>query len=153
MEFMLFSDRTMSNASKLLKYRLLTSFNNAKSFGKGEMLWGDLSTRIEHVPGETLAYVTENNTLVICEPSIFNGLLVDARPNEYLTITQYAEQENKSVARVRALCNEGRIAGAMKSGNQWFIPKTSQYPTDRRKQRHKLWGNYYTRNKFKGIEK
>ena len=39
--------------------------------------------------------------------------------NDYLTIQQVAEKWGVSIRRINALCNEGKIDGAMKFGNTW----------------------------------
>lgn len=52
--------------------------------------------------------------------------------NEYLTIRQVAEKWGVSIRRINALCNEGKIDGAMKFGNTWAIPKDAKKPVDGR---------------------
>ena len=52
--------------------------------------------------------------------------------NDYLTIQQVAEKWGVSIRRINALCNEGKIDGAMKFGNTWAIPKDAEKPVDGR---------------------
>lgn len=52
--------------------------------------------------------------------------------DDYLTIQQVAEKWGVSIRRINTLCNEGRIAGAVKFGNTWAIPKSAEKPMDGR---------------------
>ena len=51
---------------------------------------------------------------------------------EYLSISQTAEKWNISTRRIRRLCTEGRIEGAVKKGKMWLIPENAQKPADAR---------------------
>lgn len=51
---------------------------------------------------------------------------------EFMTIKEAAEKWNLSVRRVKTICNEGMIEGAMKFGNTWAIPKDAVKPVDKR---------------------
>lgn len=51
---------------------------------------------------------------------------------EYLSISQISEKWNISQRRIRALCMEGRIAGAFKMGAYWSIPAEAEKPKDER---------------------
>ena len=42
---------------------------------------------------------------------------------EYISIRQASEQLNLTCRQIRNLCNNGRIAGALKIDNFWAIPK------------------------------
>ena len=53
----------------------------------------------------------------------------------YYTASELAEICNISSKRIRVLCNEGRIAGAIKKGTQWLIPTDAQKPVDKRVER------------------
>ena len=52
---------------------------------------------------------------------------------EYLTALQAAEKWNISDRRVRALCREGKITGALKDGKSYKIPALAPKPADGRK--------------------
>ena len=54
---------------------------------------------------------------------------------EYLTATEIAEKWGVSSRRVRILCNEGRVKGAITKGNLWLIPKNVSKPTEYRRGR------------------
>lgn len=52
---------------------------------------------------------------------------------EYLSVKETAQKWNVSVRRIQALCKQGRIEGAMKVGNAYIIPNSSEKPEDKRK--------------------
>jgi len=57
----------------------------------------------------------------------------------FLTVAQAAEKWNISERRIRILCAEGKIPGAMQQGRGWRIPLDAQKPSDGRiKQRENL---------------
>ena len=50
-----------------------------------------------------------------------------------MSVAQTAEKWQITPKRVQVLCNEGRIEGAQRVGNQWTIPETAKKPQDARK--------------------
>lgn len=50
----------------------------------------------------------------------------------YLSAKEIAKRWNVSSTWVTILCNQGRIAGAIKEGKTWKIPKNAQRPADQR---------------------
>ncbi|MBE5848393.1 MAG: helix-turn-helix domain-containing protein [Lachnospiraceae bacterium] len=54
---------------------------------------------------------------------------------EYLTATEIAEKWGISSRRVRILCNEGRVKGAITKGNLWLIPYNTDKPQEQRRGR------------------
>lgn len=54
---------------------------------------------------------------------------------EYLTSNEIAMKWNISSRRVRKLCGEGRVAGALQKGNLWLIPITTPKPEEQRRGR------------------
>lgn len=52
--------------------------------------------------------------------------------NEYITAQQTAEKWNISDRRVRVLCREGKILGAVKDGKSYKIPSNAEKPADGR---------------------
>ena len=54
---------------------------------------------------------------------------------EYLTSNEIAMKWNISSRRVRKLCGEGRVTGALQKGNLWLIPTTTQKPEEHRRGR------------------
>ncbi len=54
---------------------------------------------------------------------------------EYLTASEISSKWGISSRRVRTLCNEGRINGAIVKGNLWLIPETAKKPEEQRRGR------------------
>lgn len=50
---------------------------------------------------------------------------------EYLTVSQFAKISGKDSGNIRRMLIDGRLEGK-KIGNQWVIPETAVYPSDRR---------------------
>ena len=55
--------------------------------------------------------------------------------NEYITAQQAAEKWNISDRRVRVLCREGKITGAVKDGKSYRIPAEAVKPADGREKK------------------
>ena len=51
---------------------------------------------------------------------------------DFLTTKQASEIWGISQRRVSILCEEGRIAGAVKAGRTWLMPADTKKPTDAR---------------------
>ena len=86
---------------------------------------------MEDHPGKSLAWVDDDGQLIIAE-NVFISLLAAVVEDDYITVQEYAKINGRSEARIKALCTEGRIPGAMKKGNRWFIPRNSELPQDAR---------------------
>ena len=56
----------------------------------------------------------------------------------YSTTKETASKWHISDRRVLQYCNAGRIAGALKLGNTWLIPKNAAKPCDKRHRDLKL---------------
>lgn len=67
---------------------------------------------------------------------------------EFLTTKEISQQWNISARRVAILCENGRLAGAIKKGKTWLIPSNTKKPNDGRYKRMKV---YY--DKFINLEK
>ncbi len=50
----------------------------------------------------------------------------------YLSVSQTAIRWELSTRRIQILCNQNRIPGAVKIGNQWAIPSNETKPADAR---------------------
>ena len=64
---------------------------------------------------------------------ILDNMKDDINKNEYMTAQQAAERWGISDRRVRVLCGEGRIKGAVKEGKSYYIPLSAQKPMDGRR--------------------
>ena len=51
---------------------------------------------------------------------------------EFMTTKEAVEKWNISERRIRRLIQEGRIEGAEKIGNAWYIPEEAAKPIDKR---------------------
>lgn len=51
---------------------------------------------------------------------------------KYLSTTQVAKLWGLSARRVAILCEQNRIEGVQKAGNNWIIPEAAQKPADAR---------------------
>lgn len=54
---------------------------------------------------------------------------------DYISIQQTANKWNISERRIQKLCEENRIAGAVRFGRAWAISKDAEKPTNKRKTR------------------
>lgn len=52
--------------------------------------------------------------------------------NGYIKVSEAAEKWGIGDRRIVALCNQGRIDGAVKFGNTWAIPEGTEKPKDAR---------------------
>ena len=93
--------------------------------------WNTEVKEIEKYEAHTLAYVTDDNHLCLIE-NPFVSLMQNLVDDEYITLHEYAELQGKNDTRIKALCREDRIPGAVKKAGKWFIPKHAPYPKDAR---------------------
>lgn len=56
---------------------------------------------------------------------------------DYISVQQAADQWGISKRRIQKLCEEKRIAGAVRFGRAWAIPKNAEKPADARKKEEK----------------
>ena len=55
---------------------------------------------------------------------------------DYLTTLEMSVKWGITSRRIAVLCEQGRIAGAVKKGKTWLIPCDSEKPGDARKTNH-----------------
>lgn len=53
----------------------------------------------------------------------------------YISVQQAADKWEISERRIQKLCEENRIAGTIRFGHAWAIPKDAEKPVDQRKTR------------------
>lgn len=85
--------------------------------------------------GETLAYLTNNDELVVSSPEAFCMLEFNSDLDSYISLPEYAKKWNKSIEIIKVLCRNKRIPGAVLKFNRWLIPKDAVYPVDPIRQR------------------
>ncbi len=93
--------------------------------------WNTETKNLDQYEARTLAYVTDDNHLCLIE-NPFVSLMQNLVDDEYITLHEYAELQGKNDTRIKALCRENRIPGAVKKAGKWFIPKHAPYPKDAR---------------------
>lgn len=54
---------------------------------------------------------------------------------DYISVQQAADQWGISKRRIQKLCKENRIAGIVRFGRAWAIPKDAEKPADARKKK------------------
>lgn len=127
-------DGTIARADSDFLVRLLTTFQDHDSFSGTVGRWDIETDNMFKIYAETLAYINDRR-LIIVDGSAFSSILKEAITTIHITTAEYAALYDKSPSRVKQLCAEGKIAGAVKKGNKWFIPKTAEYPFDNRSHR------------------
>ena len=105
---------------------LITSFKSAFSIKGEDGYWSTTISNMEDVPGETLAYVDETNTLHILSEKAFSAF--KKTKANYISATEYAKLHGKCRASIKNMCVAGRIEGAVKHSTGWMIPENAPYP-------------------------
>ena len=85
---------------------------------------------MEDYPGETIAYVTDEDTLVFSNSNAYRSMN-NSKP--YLTTEEYAAKYGKAKSLILRFCVDGRLEGAYKRGASWCIPANAPYPVKQRK--------------------
>ena len=57
---------------------------------------------------------------------------------DYISVKVASEKWSISERRIQKLCEENRIAGTLKFGRAWMIPKDAEKPSDGRLSRKKI---------------
>ena len=106
-------------------------FDEVGIFTGKDGTWTDRFLDMSEYPGETLAYVTDNDQLVVISPWVIETVISKnvVAPKE-LTLVQYAQKHTRSKEMIKAIVREGRITGAVMRGRQWFIPENAPYPIE-----------------------
>lgn len=111
--------------------RLFVGYGGASHFRGKDGRWDTTYETMEEHPGKSLVWVNDDGHLVVIE-NVFIPLMTAVVEDDYVTVQEYAKISGRSEARVKLLCAEGRLPGAIKKGNRWFIPRTSELPPDAR---------------------
>lgn len=129
---LLYADGTFESADDSILKMLFVGFMGADTFGRGKAgRWDTEHKSMEDVPGKTLAWVDDEYRLIIIE-NVFIPLVQSVVEEDYVTVQEYAVAHGLGDTRVKVLCREGRIPGAVRKGNRWFIPRSSELPKDAR---------------------
>ena len=87
-------------------------------------------SKIEKYEGETLAYINNEDNLVIASLEFLRKFFADSIP--YISVAEFAAKYGKKTGIVSRLCVQKRIPGAIKKGRDWHIPAYAAYPDDAR---------------------
>ncbi len=128
---LLCADGTIAIADNALLRELFVCFKSPSSFTGKLGRWDNEGVLIEDVKGTTVAYVNDENELCLID-NPFLALMQNLAADEYITLHEYAEIHQKNDNRIKTLCREERIPGAIKKAGKWFIPKHAPYPKDAR---------------------
>ena len=130
-KLLLCQDGTVAIADNELLRKLFVCFDNPATFSGKYGHWNKEIERMDDFEGKTLAYVSDDCQLCLIE-NPFMALMQNIADDEYITLHEYAELHRKNDNRIKALCREERILGAIKKAGKWFIPKHAPYPQDAR---------------------
>ncbi len=128
---LLCADGTISNVNDGVLKRLFVGFAAAEKLHGKDGRWDENCNKMEDYKGNDLAWVDDKGLLVIKE-NPFVSLVEAVVDEDYVTIQEYAKEHNRYETRIKKLCQEGRIPGATKKGNRWFVPRNAPYPQDAR---------------------
>lgn len=108
---------------------IFSDFRGISTVSGSDGNWSSYCKDMAMYPGETLAYVSDDLSLVITEPSFLRALVSpDFDTETYIGLVEYAKKVNRSEQIIKVLCREGRIAGAKKISGRWMIPENAPYP-------------------------
>lgn len=130
-ERLLCADGTIADVTDSLLRRLFIGHTGADMLKGKAGCWKDEYDAMEDHPGKSLVWVEDDGSLVIKE-NVFIPFVESVKEDDYVTAQEYAEHCGRSVARVKILCQEKRIPGAVKKGHRWFIPRNAPFPEDAR---------------------
>lgn len=138
---LLFRNGTICNGSLPVLANLIQNFNDVEHFEGKDGNWQNFTEDMAFYPGETVAIVTDDSSLVIYSGDVFSGCFdVSLRIGTLLSTEEYAAMHNKTQEIIKAYCRQGRIQGAQKVGRAWMIPKDAPYPVPQYRQRPKSCG-------------
>lgn len=80
-------------------------------------------------PLQKEAALSKDGVLSLYDPGLMN-LLADSV--QYISVQEYAAAHGKSPSRIKTHCQNHRIAGVIKIGGRYAIPKDAPYPADER---------------------
>lgn len=117
----------------------LKTYNDPSHY-EGTSKWNNEIVTMDKYDGLTIATVTDQGILVVENADLFRFILETGIPR-LLTANEYAARYKRDETRVRRLCREGRLAGAVQKGTVWIIPEDAPFPEDERRREGRRWGN------------
>lgn len=135
---LLYIDGTMARATPATLSDFLTGFKRPNNFfSRGDAgNWNENCFDMTAYPGETLAYLTDDDLLVVVDGTVFEPCMkTQTEMVDFLSAVEFGEKCNKSAEVVKVFCRMGRIPGAVKVGNSWLVPANAEYPVEPIRQR------------------
>ena len=128
---LLFANGTIANCSESVLENFFFNFKNIEHQDGVDGNWSSYHDMAMY-PGDTLAFVSDDYTLIVYDSSVFRSIIT-SNPDftSYLTVIEYAKKMNKSREIIKTFCAKGRIAGAKMVGGRWLIPADAPYPSAR----------------------
>ena len=128
---LLCADGSIAQASEGLLRRVFIGYAAAEAFHGKDGRWDETCVLMEEYQGRSLAWIDDNGLLIIKE-NPFIPLVESVVDEDYVTVQVYAEEHGRGESLIKRLCRDGRIPGAVRKGNRWFIPRNAPYPEDAR---------------------
>lgn len=125
-------DGTICNANNSNRFVFLTSFSGDLSFiDCTDIRWDLEYPDMALYPGKTLAYIADNDQLVISDFSPFLRFISEeTNMEQYISSIEYAKLHGVTYEMIKLYCRENRIPGAKKIARNWLIPKNAPYPIE-----------------------
>lgn len=132
--YILYLDGTMNVCTRREFNLFLKSFKIITDYTGGSNHWDLEYERMEDYPGQTIAFIGNDNSLTIYDLKPFEFLFnYESKDEKDISASEYAQKHGKSVEQIKVLCRNNRIKGARKFGRDWLIPENAPYPEDGRR--------------------
>lgn len=128
---LLCNDGSIAETNERMLRLLFISYKDIDSFAGQQGMWQTQFDSMDLYPGTTIAYVNDSYHLCLVE-NPFISLMQNLSDDEYITLHEYAVLHGKNDNRIKLLCREKRIPGAIKKAGKWFMPRHAPYPQDAR---------------------
>ncbi len=128
---LLCNDGSIADADERTLRLLFVCYKDISTFKGQQGFWTVECDAMDLYPGTTIAYVNDFNHLCLVE-NPFISLMQNLADDEYITLHEYAVLHGKNDNRIKLLCREERIPGAIKKAGKWFVPRHAPYPQDAR---------------------
>lgn len=125
-------DGTIAAANDQFLFEMLTEFRRKDRFLAGKKgRWDHMYPDMTAYPGETIAYIADNDSLVLHDIEPFRKLFnTRLEQRGYISVAEFAQRHNRSTEIIKVYCRDGRIPGAVKVARNWLIPENAEYPVD-----------------------
>lgn len=94
----------------------------------------DISEELNNFSENVIISITDNNQITFHSLDFFSTYVLPNK-TEYIEAEEYAAIHQRHTEVIRRYCRNGKIEGAYKEENTWFIPKNAKCPVDGRSTR------------------